>query len=206
MDLFAVVEEEKGYFSGLPQRATANLGLAMAVEAARISGTAQPVTVNVGAALLEPLAKRGGLQPITLEDDDLVVDGEETLTAVKQIIDNAHRVVIIHSTFIGPRIDALLPSQIKVVKYYKEALQDRIRGLAESSATLRHSGRTMHAKFVVWGDNVLLTSFDILSGSPEPDIRGAEVGVLIKGPWRSGMVPGEVGRTGDRASAKGPRQ
>lgn len=377
VDLFAVVEEENGYFSGLPQRASASLGVALAEEAAARLESA-PSTTNLAGALLKPLANRGELQPITMDADDFVVGGEETFAAVKKIIDDAERTIIIHSTFIGRWISKLLPSLLdavdrrkvqlyinwgkkddperivenpsdvaarlafgnrtnvilgqrttgshaklmiadingregeyigligscnwldspyeaieaslkvrdphflahiarsfanliapaidiepvagrllaihhecmrqprgrgthramlvidedhyaavrdamlesqagetvtigshkighagevtvfeplkssagavfdivysKVIRNYTEALHDRVHTLAETNATLRRSERKMHAKFVVWSDNVLLTSFNILSGSPAPGIRGAEMGVLVNGP------------------------
>lgn len=377
VDLFAIVGEENGYFSGLPQRASASLGVVLAEEVAARFESA-PATINLAGALLKPLANRGELQPITMEADDFVVGGEETFTAVKNIIDDADRIIIIHSTFIGKWISKLLPSLLdavdrrkvqlyinwgkkddperivenpsdvaarlafgsrtnvvlgqrttgshaklviadvkgregeyigligscnwldspyeaieaslrirdphflahiaqsfagliapsidvepvagrllaihhectrqsrgrgthramlvidedhyaavrdamlerqagetvtigshkighagevtvfeplkgsagavfdivysKVIKNYHEALHKRVNALADTKATLRRSERKLHAKFVVWSENVLLTSFNILSGSPAPGIRGAEMGVLVNGP------------------------
>ncbi|MEQ1716250.1 MAG: hypothetical protein ABL907_09745, partial [Hyphomicrobium sp.] len=112
VDLFAIVEEENGYFSGLPQRASASLGVVLAEEVAARFESAP--TTNLAGALLKPLANRGELQPITMEADDFVVGGEETFAAVKKIIDDANR-IIIHSTFIGRWIAKLLPSLLDAV-------------------------------------------------------------------------------------------
>jgi hypothetical protein len=55
--------------------------------------------------------------------------------------------------------------------------------LAAASVELRRAGEAMHAKFIAWGEKLLITSFNFLSASTNGSNRsGAEIGVLLSGP------------------------
>lgn len=55
--------------------------------------------------------------------------------------------------------------------------------LAVDEVELRRAGERMHAKFIGWGERLLITSFNFLSASVNGRHRGgAEIGVLLTGP------------------------
>lgn len=64
-----------------------------------------------------------------------------------------------------------------------EALVARRTELAGAGVDLSKSAEPMHAKFLAWGDSLLVTSFNLLSASVNGrHRRGGEVGILLTGP------------------------
>lgn len=110
---FAVLEVTAGNISGLPTRTPATVGLKI-MEALREREPAKgpmPETLpSVDAALGQSLQQRAPSSPIRFGPDTLVVGGPAHLAAAERIIKGARRMVVIHSTFVGRNIEALLPA------------------------------------------------------------------------------------------------
>jgi hypothetical protein len=112
-DLFAVLEVDKDGIVGLPARTPAAVGLAIweALQAEQIGGTFENESMpSPEAALGSALEQRGQSAAFSYGPETLIVGGTEHLEAAEQAIRAAKRIVIIHSTFIGPNIKLLLPA------------------------------------------------------------------------------------------------
>jgi hypothetical protein len=64
----------------------------------------------------------------------------------------------------------------------KDAASAKGTQLAEQAIELRQAGQEMHAKFIGWGDKLLITSFNFLSASVNGKQRNSELGLLLQGP------------------------
>jgi phosphatidylserine/phosphatidylglycerophosphate/cardiolipin synthase-like enzyme len=128
-----------------------------------------------------------------------VVRDREHLAAVREARDTAKKDLVVVCDLLGPagETSVFIPSQeaassgVEVRLFYNslattvppEKRDAYERQLATSGIRLC-SVADVHAKFMTWDDDaVLVTSFNWLAATPDPwKPRGAEIGILIKGP------------------------
>lgn len=90
----------------------------------------------------------------------------------------------------------------RVPNFGEDLVATKILSLAQQGVTLQRGETEMHAKFLVWKDTLLVTSFNFLSASPARGVRGSEIGILLHGP---GVVQGFTTKLAEQGTVI-PRQ
>jgi hypothetical protein len=112
-ELFAELELSSSGISGLPTRTPASVGVSIldALRAGLATDTPPKNDLpSIEAVFGPPLLERGLGVPVTFSPNTLVMGGPDHLAAAELAIRNARRLVVIHSTFVGKNIAALIPA------------------------------------------------------------------------------------------------